>query len=95
MPHSKRPRQLRSTKSARLKRSRFEASLNDRAYNVVFVWGADDMTAYSMAVADMRKALTRAKALAERGAKIVLVKKNTPNDGMKLIADFSTVGGVA
>ncbi|MGW8703112.1 hypothetical protein ACWGOK_40425 [Streptomyces eurythermus] len=95
MSHSKRPRQIRGLKSARLKRSRFEATLNDRSYNVLFVWGPEDMAARTMAASNMRKALERAKALADRGAKIVLVKKNTPNDGAKLIADFSTVGGAA
>lgn len=93
MPHTKRPRQVRSMKSARLKQSRLEAAQNGRAYSVVFVWGADDMAARSMAVTNADKALQRAKSLADRGAKIVLVKKNTPNNGMKLVADFSTVGG--
>lgn len=95
MPHTKRPRQVRCLKSARLKRSRINAILNDRAYSVIFVWGADDMTARTMTAPDMGKALQRAKVLAERGAKIVLVKKGSIDGGMKLIADFSTVGGVA
>ncbi|MFD8839824.1 hypothetical protein [Streptomyces griseofuscus] len=95
MPHTSRPRQIRRMKSARLKRASFEAALNNRSYDVVFVWGAGDMAARCMAVADEDKALQRAMDLADRGAKIVLVKKNTPNDGAKLIADFSTVRGAA
>lgn len=91
MPHKSRPRHLRNAKRTRSHNP--DTTRNERSYNVVFVWGSDDMTTRRLAVYDRHKAMACAKSLAARGAKIVLVKKGTFNTGMKLIADFSTVGG--
>lgn len=85
-----------STASRRYKRSslgKTETTRNETRYNVTVVWGGKDLTPRTTVTPDRRKALRIAQSIAERGARIVLVKKGSFNDGYKLIADFSTVGG--
>lgn len=97
MPHTFRKRSSRgATKAARFKRSslgKAEKTRNEPTYNVIFVWGGKDITPHRMASFDRQHAFRYAKERVQQGAKIVLVKKGTFNTGMKLIADFSTVGG--
>lgn len=96
MPHKTRPRHLRAIRAGRPNRSRQDAvdtTRNVPTYNVIFVWGGSDLTPRRMAYFNRQHAFRYAKERVERGARIVLVKKGTFHTGMKLIADFSTVGG--
>ena len=86
----------RSAMGRRYKRShagKGETTRNWASYSVIFVWGASDMTPRRAVLFGRREAIRYAKERAQLGAKIVLVKKGSFNDGMKLSADFSTVGG--
>ncbi|NUS25055.1 MAG: hypothetical protein HOV92_12645 [Streptomyces sp.] len=82
-------------RGSRAKSRKADTTRNEPTYNVIVVWGGDNLTPQRMASYDRRHALRYAKERVQRGAKIVLVKKGTPETGFKLIADFSTVGGAA
>jgi hypothetical protein len=73
--------------------SRARNTCNQRLFHVIYVWGAHDTYTRRHSTYGRREALRYAKELAQQGAKIVLLKKGTFDTGMKLIADFSTVGG--
>jgi hypothetical protein len=62
-------------------------------FTVTFVIGPQDLTPREYVTTDRRQALRVAKEQVQVGAPIVLVKKGTFDNGMKLVADFSTVGG--
>ena len=96
MPHITRPRPVRAKRAGRANRSRVgsvDTTRNWASYSVIFVWGEHDMTTRKSLLFGRREAIRFAKELLQRGAKIVLVKKGNFNTGMKLIADFSTIGG--
>lgn len=81
----------RKAKGSTLSRGR--ATRNHRMFHVIYVWGTHDTYTRRHSTYGRREALRYAKELAQQGAKIVLLKKGTFDTGMKLIADFSTVGG--
>lgn len=62
-------------------------------FTVTVVWGGKDLTPRTTVTTDRRKAMRIARSAASDGAPIVLVKKGVSHATMKLIADFSTVGG--
>lgn len=84
MPHLPRKRSVAS---------KAETTRTHRLFHVVYVWGSHDTYTRLHSTYGRREAFRFAKDKADEGAKIVLVKKGTFHTGMKLVADFSTVGG--
>lgn len=99
MPHAYRKRSARNSandRAARFHRSGLGTTglaPKQTTFVVTFVWGRRDLTPHRKVTTDRRKALRIARSIAADGARIVLVKKGATHASMKLIADFSTVGG--
>jgi hypothetical protein len=86
-----------SARAARSKRSGLATTENfpkQTRFTVTVVWGGKDLTPRTTVTTDRRKAMRIARSIASNGAPIVLVKKGVSHATMKLVADFSTVGGV-
>lgn len=87
-----------SARAAKAKRSglgRIESYPKQTRFTVTVVWGGKDLTPRTTVTTDRRKAMRIARSIASNGAPIVLVKKGVSHATMKLVADFSTVGGAA
>lgn len=75
------------------RKGRHQDVRNHRRYHVFYMWGSHDTHLHRHSTFDRRAAFRHAKTALGRGAQIVLVKKGISHTDMKVIADFSTVGG--
>ncbi|MFG3244114.1 hypothetical protein [Streptomyces sp. NPDC048157] len=78
--------------SARRRTNRHtDRTANNRRYRVIFVWGSADMTSRTFDTYDRRWAVRYAKEKVSQGAKIVLIKKLSPQGDLRLVVDLSVI----